>query len=1147
MSKNQTGKIILMRQFICTACMLFILTGVSLYADEAIEDIYKTTDKEEEQKQFVIKLNQDNRKIDLAIDNTKLLIDRSRSKPYVPELYMRMAELYIEKSKIVYFIQREKNGNQKESSLNKFEYEVFKTKAVEIYQRILDHYPDYPDRDKVYFFMAHEQRELNNIDEMVNCYKTLIKNHPKSNYIPEAYLLLGDYYFAQQELELSTDHYKKVLDYPKSPAVAIARYKLAWCFINAVDYENAIKLFEEAVRDIEANKELDVDTYRHVDVRLESLIDMAYCYPEYYKNSTPEEALDYFKRYSWSRQSYTIVMEKLANRYFAKKKWEIAATLYRELCDIRQDPEKLLEYCNSIFECVQAIGTYDSADRDVDIIVKALKRQKYSTNVEESQKEKDIEKYEAYARNIVTHLHDRARKTKSKESFKIAGAAYKNYLEFFEGSPVRADMQKNYAEALFSAEEYLEAGKAYEKIFNTIKLDPQDKQEKLYSAVISYYNALKDKEHLNNYEITYARQGMRATGKMYASSYPQSPVISDVLFNVAWVAYDAGMNDKAVEELTDFIDKYPEGDSAKAAVHLVLDIYNMDENYKGLYEYGEKILANDRITDSKFKQEIAGIVKNADSKIVSSMTLAAVDNWDQGKKELLSIADDEASSGMGEQALNALVVSAVEKNDYETLFTAGESLIRKFPESPRSKETMNRMIETSYKIGQFRLLVEYMESFLTLEPKHKSSADFLSQAAKIRESFGQYDMANKHYLALLNHPLYSKKDQEEVVFSIAGNAIKGNNYDEALSILKNRYASLGTTGKIHADAIIAWIYSQKNENENAKRYYANALKSYEKGLGKKDSAMNDAVARIVFAEVNRLEGRYYALKLVDSIDNAIVKQKTDLLTELEKKYEQVISYQSPEWALKACYQTALLNFEFASFLKNAPLPELTEEEKQAYMAAINQKASGYSKKGDQYMETCSELSRKWEICDPQMVAYYQPEYRSDTQGKTFKIFNGRISDSQVGKESFSDQQLRAIYDSLYRKSGQVVSLIALSKAYINKRDFGQAILVTRSMMENVPDKDKRTESTLFTILGVCHLYMGEDTLARDEFKHALNLDKDSMEAKINLAGLYSHYGHKDKAMAMKAEINASGNIGSSELIHPKAKEYYYADMRTTKN
>jgi hypothetical protein len=366
--------------------------------------------------------------------------------------------------------------------------------------------------------------------------------------------------------------------------------------------------------------------------------------------------------------------------------------------------------------------------------------------------------------------------------------------------------------------------------------------------------------------------------------------------------------------------------------------------------------------------------------------------------------------------------------------------------------------------------------------------------------------------------------------------MKTNNYEEVLSILKNRYAYLGATGRIHADATMAWIYYQKNDNENAKRYYANTVKSYEKSLGKKDQAMNDAVARMIFTDVNRLEDRYYSLKLADKIDNTIVKQKSDLLTDLEKQYEKVINYQSPEWALKACYQTALLNFEFASFLKNAPLPELTEEEKKAYIAAINEKALAYSKKGDQYMDTCAELSKKWEICDPQMVVYYQPEYRSDSQNNTFKIFNGRISDKQVGKDSLSDQQLRPLYDSLYSKSGQFVSLMALSKAYINKKDFGQAILVARSMMENIPDKDKRVEATLYTILGVCHLYMGEDNLARDEFKQALKLDKDSIEAKINLAGLYSYYGHKDKSMAMKTGINGS-EITSSELIHPKAKEF----------
>jgi hypothetical protein len=90
-----------------------------------------------------------------------------------------------------------------------------------------------------------------------------------------------------------------VLKYPDSSASIVARYKLGWCYINTADYETGFKLFEEAVSTSRGDKEVDIDTYRHVNVRLESLIDMAFCYPEVYKkNSTPEEAMAYFRKYA---------------------------------------------------------------------------------------------------------------------------------------------------------------------------------------------------------------------------------------------------------------------------------------------------------------------------------------------------------------------------------------------------------------------------------------------------------------------------------------------------------------------------------------------------------------------------------------------------------------------------------------------------------------------------------------------------------------------------------------------------------------------------------------------------------------------------------------------------------------------------------
>ena len=80
----------------------------------------------------------------------------------------------------------------------------------------------------------------------------------------------------------------------------------------------------------------------------------------------------YFRKYAWSRQSYTTVLEKLAGRYYVKKKWHPASALYRQLAELRYDPELLIEYAGNIYECVQAMGTYQDIDRDVELIVKAL-------------------------------------------------------------------------------------------------------------------------------------------------------------------------------------------------------------------------------------------------------------------------------------------------------------------------------------------------------------------------------------------------------------------------------------------------------------------------------------------------------------------------------------------------------------------------------------------------------------------------------------------------------------------------------------------------------------------------------------------------------------------------------------------------------
>lgn len=1104
---------------------------------------YKKKDKVEEERQFIARLKEDKRKVEIAIASTKALIDKSMTKPYLPELYLRLAELYIEKSRIVYFI-RKTEAPSAVKSLDYLESNALKNQAIEIYQRILGNFPDFEDRDKVHFFMAHEYRELGQIDEMVRQYRAIITKYKESHYVPESYLLLGDYFFnAKQDLEMARRHYKAVLNYPRSSAIAVARYKLAWCHINKAEFKDAIKLLEECVTSTDVEK-LDVDTYKKkVDIKLEALIDMAYCYTESYKDKNPQEAIAYFKGFSWSRPAYTAVLEKLAYRYLIKKKWSHAATIYRQLSTLQQNPEKLLEYSRNIFECVQAIGTFKDVDADVALIIKALKRQKYSVHIPEEEKEKNIRDYELYARDIITHLHHKAREKKSIEDFRLAADAYELYVGFFDESPVLEDMEFNYAEALFSAQRYLEAGKQYEKLANRMPPSNSQKKEHIYSAVISYYNALKHKKDLNYYQIVYARAGLKVAGKWYAKDFPDGERVPEILFNVAWVTYDEGKHDEAIAEFSKHIERYPKGKEAKVAVHLILDAFHMKEDYEGLINYGQKIVHDSRI-EKELRSEVAKIVHAAEGKIISSLTVAALEDWEAGKTGLIDYAEQYKSSGLGEEALNALVVSSKEKGDLETMFSAGSQLISQYPASSRVEDTLGVLIDSSLKTAQFRVVVSYLEEFATRLPKHRNTKEFLCQAGHIREDLGQYDLANKNYQQIIDHQR-KRSEQEQMVFAMADNAGRMGNIDSAIKILKNREGYLTTVGKIKADARIADFYFQKKEFKKARKYRKKASEAYRIKYAKKDTGMNDAMARMVYNSLRKSHVKYFNIQLKDRIDNKIVNAKTKLLEQLEKGYDEVVKYQSSEWALAACHGIFEINKEFGRFLKEAPLPPgLTQEQKEQYAQILGQKALAYEEKAAQYLQTCIKQANKWEVCDPKLAKYFIDP--SDLSGisRGFDYFSPQSRSVEIGVQSLKHERLRVLHYQLIQDPKDTETLAALAIAYVEMEDFRHSILIAQKALEEKKDETEPL-GVLYNTLGVSYLYTRDDGRAKEAFKKALEIDSNNIGAKVNLAGLYKYYGHIAKANGIYDTLPNGTVKDARDLIHPQARELYYEHIRVS--
>lgn len=80
-------------------------------------------------------------------------------------------------------------------------------------------------------------------------FRELIRSHPTSPYVPNAFAQFGDYYFERGDMESATAFYERTLRFP-GPANRVfgyALHRLAWCRLNLQDHVGAANRFAELI------------------------------------------------------------------------------------------------------------------------------------------------------------------------------------------------------------------------------------------------------------------------------------------------------------------------------------------------------------------------------------------------------------------------------------------------------------------------------------------------------------------------------------------------------------------------------------------------------------------------------------------------------------------------------------------------------------------------------------------------------------------------------------------------------------------------------------------------------------------------------------------------------------------------------------
>lgn len=1074
---------------------------LSIVAQAATVDkntlIFEQVDPVAEQNRLLEKYAVDKKRTSSAIENTKSQILKSQGKTYLPELYLRLAELYIEKSRISYMEKRVSQGPGG-SSLSTLEAEGLKIQAVETYQRILNVYPNFEYRDKVHFYLAHEYKELNKPNDMILEYETLVAKFPKSQYTPEAFLLLADHFVSINQTTKSEQYYRRVLNYTESPARIIARYKLAWVHINRKEFAKAGNLLEQSVRDTSSSNKADIDSYDVLDIRLESLIDLAFIYPDRFKKPATNHAIEYFSDLAWSRQSYLAVLEKLGLRLKVKNLWSSSLAVYRQLAQLSNDPAELISISDSFFEAYDKARSINKTaslanEQDVAALIRAIRFHQASINFTDEEKEKAFTRFETYTRDISTKLQSQAKRTKKIADYQQAAKAYKHYLSFFRETENGLSMQKNYGNSLYNAKDFFGAGKQFEQISQAANLSANQRDTYLYSATQSYFQALESQKSLNLYKTTQARAGLIAAGQLHLRDFPNSKYAQKIQFNIAWTKYNEGRFNEAATMFQAFVLKYPGHALADPAVETIIDAYQVMEDYASLQKVALE-LANNTSLSSKNRQELSRVARVAQFKVISAMTASALDNWDDGKIALLEYAEQHESSALGEQALLSLIATSQEKNDLETLQQSASNFIRKYPGSDQAANTAKMLIDTQLRSVQFRPLIDSLANYAVIDKKEGKA--FLFQAAQLSGRMGNGNRANRLFEKWMSDYKISSAELGSATLTMVKNDLSRGDTDTALKTALAYRKKIPSSQRMPTDALAGLMFAESNELTNATKLYQAVLQSSGRKLTK-DTETNRYIAELGIRVSQPIFKNYQQITLANGIDTKLIEKKSAMLGQLETDYQMVMGYKSAEQSAKALLMLSAVNEDFAGFLMDAPIPvELSDEDRKEYVNLISQQAEPYQATADEYKQAAFSLINERGFLNASLNTYQHGVFIDESfiNKPTF----AKPATSVVG---FTDQILLAEHEKVMALPTQFDGRLDIITSYIEAQDYGQALLITQSSLEQISQLKPAQISALKNISGVVLLNMGHTDEGFQMFQEALDTHAGNMAARANISAL----------------------------------------------
>ncbi len=720
-----------------------------------------------------------------AIESLKKIIAKKKGATDEADLYYRLAELYMRRSKSGRFFDLNLEAQKKLFNLGLPSQEArrYLKDAIVIYDLLEARFPKYSKSDAVLFNNALANSQITKISKAQNLYIKLIQNHPKSILISDAYLEVGELYYNQHKFEMALEKFKAVEKFPNSKAYPYGLYKSAWAFYNLKRTDEGVQQLLTVVRINPA----DTQDQKKYNLRKEAIRDLTLFVGE---TMPPDQLYTFFKKITTPDELGEVIIN-LANLYESHSRYKEISVFAKEFIEDYStsshspkiyarliDAEETLKNRPQVITYLKNLGLFC--------------QQFSSTECQNDFKKVTLE--------ISKKWWDIWLKNKKHVEFsKLTEQAFEILLSYED--PAKPDYTSRYAysELLFQTGKYEQAEKNYLVVSEVKTLDKTKQHDALYGALYSIEKQLENpKLQSGDADLLVSRQKELAT--RYVTEFKNGEHYSSLQFKLGFIAYKQQQYDKSLEILMPFTaEKTAKTEFKNKAEDIILDIYNIKKDFKSIVNTTDKVMKSNGANESRLSQiktinleaQFAQMQSDSDGKAVLEQVDILKDFSKKNKDTKL--AQESLWKAISLAYANQFnIIGADLTNDY----------VKAYPKDSKNldaiKEAARAYVDSGYlpqAISAFRQLAQ-IESTKTLQHL-ETSCDLLKVNSQLAEARGCYkglfsSVSKEKKNQLLVKMMDSFKDNKSLseFASIENQILQENIEPFATKILINRAKNL---------------------------------------------------------------------------------------------------------------------------------------------------------------------------------------------------------------------------------------------------------------------------------------------------------------------------------------------------------------------